>query len=424
MNLICAGISHQSAPLAVRERLQLSKEEITGALRQMRAVGYPECVLFSADDRTEVYAVGEEDIPRTEALVESLRSIQRPGENIPLHHFYSLAGQKAAEHLLRVSTGLESMIVGDVDIITQIEEGLAFANHSGTSGVLTAGLFRSASDICRRVQHETLIAEGAISVSRAAVELAERIFDDLTTKKALIVGTGETAQATARQLLRQGIGSLALTNRDRDRAAHIASSLQAATVPFESFRDHLAEIDIVIFSLQSEPFLLTTKDIRDVGRSRQGQPLFLIDCGIPHNVDPLAAELENVFLYDLDTLNKMVGENITQRRLQVPKVESIVREETELLLRWYASLEATPTIAALTELIEQIRTEEVERDVRRLKPADRALVDALTKRITGRILQLPASHLRTGQENKLPDRLEKLSIVRKLFGLDPEKKRT
>ena len=260
--------------------------------------------------------------------------------------------------------------------------------------------------------------DGAISVSSAAVELAQRIFDDLTQRRALIIGAGETAQMTARLLHAKGIGSLAITHKNPERASQLAATVGGTTIPFDAFRELLPGIDIIIASLQSEPHILTSRSIKEVGKSRHGQTLFLIDCGIPHNIDPFAGELENVFLYDLDTLNLMVSESIAQRRAHAPDVEAIVQEELKRLLSWYSSLETSPTVEALGKVIEKIRSEEVAREIHRFKSQDRKVVDDLTKRITERIVQIPAEHLKMGREGRLPDRLQNVSLVRKLFGLD------
>jgi glutamyl-tRNA reductase len=421
VNTVCIGISHQTAPAELRAQVQFSAGEIRSALPRLRALGLSECVLFSSLERTELYAAGSEALPSVDQLVQFLSS-EKSGEHpIPAKSFFSLKGGDAVEHLLRVATGLDSMIIGDTDALTAINEGYAIARETGAAGFLLQRLFSTARSAREKAKDQTLISEGSISVSSAAVELAQRIFDDLTGRRALVIGAGETAQTTARLLQAQGIGTLTITHKNPDRASQLAASVGGNTVPYETFRTLLPTVDIIVASLQSEPHVLTSRDIKEVGKSRRGQTLFLIDCGIPHNIDPFAGELENVFLYDLDALNMMVSENIARRRAHAPDVEAIARVELERLLIWYSSLESFPTIDALSDVIEKIRAEEVAKEIHRFKSGDRKIVDDLTKRIADRILSIPAEHLKRDREDRLPDRLQNVSLVRKLFGLDSDK---
>lgn len=418
MNTVCVGISHQTAPGELRAQLQFSPAEIRAVLPRIHALGLSECVLFSSVDRTELYAAGSESAPPIEPLTKFLTSEKGGANGISERSFFSLKGGDAAEHLLRVATGLDSVIVGDMGTLPAIKEGYLIAREAGTTGFLLDQVFAATLSAHDQATSQTLIAEGAVSVSSAAIELAQRMFDDLTQRRALIIGAGETAQTTAKLLRAQGIGSLAITHKNPERASQLASSAGGHAVPIATFRELLPKIDIIIASLQSEHHVLTSRDIKEVEKSRHGQTLFLIDCGIPHNIDPFAGELENVFLYDLDMLNVMVSENIAQRRAHAPDVEAIVRAELKRLLTWHSSLESSPTIKALSEVIEKIRSEEVSREIHRFKSQDRKAVEELTKRITDRIVQIPAEHLTSGREGRLLDRLQNVSLVRKLFGLD------
>jgi glutamyl-tRNA reductase len=424
VNTVCVGISHQTAPAELRTRLRFSADDIRSALPRIRALGLSECVLFSTDHRTELYVTSDEGSPPIDSVVNFL-AMEKTGEaSVPAKSFFTVKGTEAAEHLLRVSTGLESMIVGDTEIFGALKEGFAIARESGTVGFLLDRLFTVAWRAHKLAKDQTLISEGAISVSEAAVELAQRIFDDLTEKRALIVGAGETAQLTAKQLQARGIRSLIITHRNAERAENLASLVGGVTVAFETLREQLPKIDIIVASLQSELHVLTSKDIREIEKSRHGRTLFLIDCGVPHNIDPFAGELENVFLYDLDTLNAMVSENIAQRRTHLPAVETMILDEVKGLVTWYASLESSPTIEALKLLMEKIRTDEIAKEIHRFKPQDRKAIDELTKRITDRIVQIPAEHLKTGRESRLPNRHQSVNLVRRLFGLDAGEKDT
>ena len=406
----------------MRERLWFSPAEIRAALPHLRSLGFSECVLFSTCNRTELYAFSDHDSPQAEVLIGFLRSQKQVQDTVPSSHFFSHSSVGAAEHLFRVAAGIDSMIVGDVQILAQVKEGYALAQESGTAGFFIDRLFQQAFHVGKRSRSESLISEGAISVSHAAVELAQRIFDDLGRKKALIIGAGETTQLTAKHLLGRGIGQLFVTNRTADRAEHFAKTVGGTTIPFDVFFDRLSDIDIIISSVQSDRHILSAKDIRAIDKGRRRGTLFIIDLGVPRNIDPFAKEIENVFLYDLDSLNVMVSENIAKRRDEVPKIQGIIEAELAEFGRWHTSLEATPTIAALTELIERIRNEEVVKDLSRFEEKDGELLEIITKRIVNRILHTPISNLRNGQDSTLSDRLQKISALRKLFGIDAEQK--
>ena len=418
MNTVCVGISHQTAPAELRALLHFSPEEIRAVLPRIRALGVSECVLISSVDRTELYAAGAKSAPPVDELVKFLSSEKGGSSPLQSGSFFTLKGSDAAAHLLRAAAGLDSMIIGDMSAFTAIREARLIAQEAGTIGFLLGQFIAAAENVYDRARTQTLIANGSVSVSSAAVELAQRIFEDLTQRRALIIGAGETAQTTAKLLHAEGIGSLTIAHKNQERASQLAASVEGIAVPFETLRDLLPKIDIVIASLQSEPHVLTSKDIKAVQKYRHGQTLFLIDCGIPHNVDPFAGELENVFLYDLDTLNLMVRENIARRRAHAPDVENIVREELKRLVTWHSSLESSPTIEALSDVIEKIRVEELSKEIHRFTSQDRKAVEDLTKRITNRIVQIPARHLTSGHEGGLLDRLHNVILVRKLFGLD------
>jgi glutamyl-tRNA reductase len=404
----------------MRERLWFSSANIRAALPRIRSLGFSECVLFSASNRTELYAFTESGDPRIESLIDFLRTERNAMDAIPAAYFFSHVSSGAAEHLFRVASGIDSMIVGDVQILAQVREGHALAQESGSAAFIMNKLFQSAFRVGKRACSESLISEGAISVSTAAVELAERIFDDLSNKKALIIGAGETAQLTAKHLLGKGIGSLFITNRTSERAENLATMVGGTVIPFETFCERLGEIDIIISSVQSDRHVLSAKDIKQIDKGRHRGTLFVIDLGVPRNIDPFAKELENVFLYDLDSLNIMVSENITRRRAEIPKIQAIIAEEMAELSRWHTSLEAHPTIAALTELIERIRSEEVADTISGFEAKDRERLEMVTKRIVKRILHMPITDLRNGDDSGLSDRLQKISVVRKIFGIDSE----
>jgi glutamyl-tRNA reductase len=406
----------------MRERLWYSNDEIRTALPQLKSAGFHECVLFSTCNRTELYTFSSQDGLRIEFLTNFLREQKSAQQHVPSSRFFSYFASGAAEHLFHVAAGIDSLVVGDVQILAQVKEAYNLAHESGTAGFFMNKLFRSAVHVGKRARSETGVSEGAISVSYAAVELAERIFEDLHRKKALVIGAGDTAQLTAKHLSGKGIGALYITNRTSERSEQLARMVGGKTLPFESFRERLGELDIIVSSVQADQYVLTADDIAKINSGRHSGALFVIDIGVPRNIDPAAKDLENVFLYDMDSLTVMVNETIQKRRAEIPRIKQIIAEELSELYKWHSSLQAGPTIAALTELIEQIRSAEVTKNINRFERKDRELIDLVTKRIVNKILHTPIVNLRNGGDEPLSDRLQKINIVRGLFGIDADQK--
>lgn len=417
MNLLCTGISHHTAPLDVRERLWFSGEEIRQTLPLLKSFGISECVMFSTCNRTELYVLTETNILQSEEIKNLLITQKSADGKVQPSDLFMLTAGDAARHLFRVAAGTDSMVLGDVQILAQVKEGFQLATEFGTVGFFMNRLFQLAFRAGKRARTETEIGDGAVSVSYAAVELAEKIFDDLNKKSALVIGAGETADLTATHFRGKNIGKLFITNRTQQRAEELAAKVQGVVIPFDNWFDILPEVDIVISSVEVNRFVLTEPDIQRIFKNYGSKILFIIDIGVPRNIDPEVKNIENIFLYDLDTLNLMVEESLQKRRAEIPKVEAIINEVLSELTHWYSSLEVNPTITALTQFMENIRQEELAKNINRFDPKDRELVELVTKRIINKIIHAPIVNLRNGQETSLVDRLQKMSIIQKLFGL-------
>jgi glutamyl-tRNA reductase len=299
-----------------------------------------------------------------------------------------------------------------------VKDAYTQATAAHATGLITHRLFESALHTGKRVRTETELCEGAVSISYAAVELASKIFDDLGKKKALLIGAGETGELTAKHLVGRGIGRLTVTNRTRSKAEEIVSQLGGTAVDFNDFPDTLRNTDIVISSISAPNFVIHEMELRRVMRERSNDPLFIIDIGLPRNIDPTAKKIENVFLYDIDTLNQMVDTNLTKRKTELPKVNRIIFEELTSFHQWFDSLEVNPTIQQLREMIEAIRSDEVQRHINRFTESDRELVDMLTKRIVNKILHTPVINLKKGNGAADEETMKKISTLRHLFGLE------
>jgi glutamyl-tRNA reductase len=417
MNLLCVGISHHTAPLDVRERLWFSSKEIRQTLPLLKPIGIGESVMFSTCNRTELYMLTENTTLRAEEIKRMLITQKSADGKVQPSDLFTLTAGDAARHLFRVAAGTDSMVLGDVQILAQVKEGFHLATELATAGFFMNRLFQLAFRAGKRARTETEIGDGAVSVSYAAVELAEKIFDDLHKKSALVIGAGETADLTATHLRGKEIGKLYITNRTPERAEQLAGKIQGVVIPFDNWFDILPDVDIVISSVEVNRFVLAAPDVRHTLKSHSNKTLFIIDIGVPRNIDPEIKNIENVFLYDLDTLNLMVEENLQKRRAEIPKVEAVIAEVLAELTQWYSSLEVNPTITALTQFMENIRQEELAKNINRFDPKDRELVELVTKRIINKIVHAPIVNLRNGQEISLVERLHRMSVIQKLFGL-------
>jgi glutamyl-tRNA reductase len=417
MNLLCVGISHHTAPLDVRERLWFSSEEIRQTLPLLKPIGISECVMFSTCNRTELYMLTEDNTRLSEEIKRMLITQKSADGKVQPSDLFSLTAGDAARHLFRVAAGTDSMVLGDVQILAQVKDGFHLATELATAGFFMNRLFQLAFRAGKRARTETEIGDGAVSVSYAAVELAEKIFDDLHKKSALVIGAGETAELTATHLRGKEIGKLFITNRTQERAEQLAEKVQGAVIPFNNWFDILPDVDIVISSVEVNRFVLAASDIQRTLKHYGSKILFIIDIGVPRNIDPEVKNIENVFLYDLDTLNLMVEENLQKRRAEIPKVEAVITEVLAELTHWYSSLEVNPTITALTQFMENIRQEELAKNINRFDPKDRELVELVTKRMINKTRPAPIVNLRNGQETLLSERLHKMSAIQKLFGL-------
>lgn len=426
MNLLCIGINHRTAPLEVRESVWFSKDEIEALLPLMKEKYFHECVLISTCNRTEVYGIPKDGSVNSDEVKEHIIRAKNAQQRAQLRHFYALFSLAAVKHIFNVSSGVDSMVMGDIQILSQMKEAFGMAQKVNTVGTLLTRLFNAAFHTGKRTRTETEISDGAVSVSYAAVELANKIFDDLSQRNALLVGAGHTGKLTARHLIGKKIGKLYLTNRTTERAEELANLLGGTVVEFEAMRSVLPRVDIIITSVNAPQYILSADDLHAVLKQRSNKPLFIIDIGVPRNVDPAANKLDNVFLYDIDALNLIVDRNLHKRAAEIPKVQAIVRQELLDFYHWYASLQVAPTIQELRDQFESIRRGEVEKNINRFSSENRELIDLLTKRIVNKILHTPMINLKNGTDGEASEEtLNRISTIRSLFGLGtkPDKQR-
>jgi len=420
MNLHAIGISHNTAALEIRERMWLSDDEIRAVLPRLKAERhFEECVLVSTCNRTELYGLSPGAGPDDGTLTRLLIGAKGTPREVGAEHFAAAHAGRAVQHLFRVAAGIDSMVIGDIQILGQIKDSFVLAKESGTMGPVLSRLMQATLHVGKRVRTETSICEGAVSVSYAAVELASKIYADLGRKSVLLIGAGETGELTLRHLQGKGIGRIAIANRTRERADALAAAFGGTVVDYEGIVDALRTVDIVITSVTSPSYVVGPDEVHRVMRQRSNNPLFIIDIGVPRNVNPAAGKIDNVFLYDVDALSSIVDRNLDKRKGEIPKVTRIIREELAAFFRWQNSLDLGPTIQEFRQQVESIRAEEIRKHVNRFRPEDRELLELVTRRIVNKILHHPTTVLKQEAESggHGDELILRVKALRELFGL-------
>ncbi|MGB9935403.1 glutamyl-tRNA reductase [Thermodesulfovibrio yellowstonii] len=427
MSLIVIGLNHKTAPVEIREKIAFnSKEAIKEALKELiQREGIGEVVIISTCNRVEiyVYTANVSDLKRENQVEETIKAFLSNFHNIEIGEFenylYVYKDTEAVEHLFKVASSLDSMIVGEPQITGQVKESYEIALSERTTSLILNYLMNRALFTAKRVKNETRIGENPVSVSYAAVGLIKKVFDELSKKSILLVGAGEMAELALRHLIGSGIKNVYLTNRTFQRAEEIAKEFNGVAVPFENLKEQLVKTDIVICSTGAPHYVITEQMLKEVMPLRKHKPIFFIDISVPRNVDPACNELDNVYLYNIDDLQDVVDSNILERKKEAEKALSIVQEETEKFFQWLNSLESVPVIVSIRNKAEQVRQEEIEKFKAKYKDLPPELInsiDYLTQSIINKIMHSPTVALKNNCENK-----EILIFsARRLFGLDSE----
>ncbi len=398
MRLVLIGVSHHTAPIELRERVDFSRIGIASAAAELTArAGVSEAVVLSTCNRTELYAASEDAETGLTALTNFLADVHQISLDDLKPHLYTRIDADTARHLFRVAAGLDSLVVGEPQILGQVKDAYtASAEQQCTSAVLNK-LFHWSFTAGKRVRTETGLAEGAVSVSFAALALARKIFGDLANLSVLILGAGEMAELTATHLAAQRVQKILVASRTAPHAEALAERAGGTAVPWAEFPGALASSDIVVTATGSPTPILTADDISAAMKARRSRPLFIIDIAVPRDVDPNAGNIEQVFLYNVDDLQGIVNENLTRRTAEVEQAEGIVGEEVSQFMAWLGSRGAIPTVVALRQRFEAIRQAELRRlepKLASLPPEARARVDEITHLIVQKLLLAPTEQLK------------------------------
>ena len=422
MNVIVTGMNHRSAPVEVRERFAVV--DPGPALAKLVASDeVEEAVLVSTCNRVEAVALVR-DLDAGRLRLRSFFRRELAGEAalppaVALEEvLYEHTGAVALQHVLRVTASLDSLVVGEPQILGQMKDAWRAALASGACGPILSRLFERAFSTAKRVRSETAIGERPVSVARVAVDLARQIFEDLADKSALLVGAGEMIELALEALRAQGLTGVRVANRTRRHAEELAARFGASAHGLDELPALLAGSDVVLTCLGGDAPLLGRRLFEEALRARRGRPLFAIDIAVPRNVAPEVNQLENVYLYDLDDLVGVAEANVEQRRREQLRAEAIVLEEQQRFDAWLAVLQAVPTIRDLRARAERLRVAELERALGRLglDPAQREGVEQLSRALVNKLLHAPVSHLREAAERD--EALAHLEAARALFGLD------
>jgi len=421
MNILVIGLNHKTAPIEVREKVAFSGTKLDEAIQIMKGVdAVKENIILSTCNRVEIYA-GVSDL---DSGIENIKSFLSDFHKVPRdlldRSLYIHKGQDAIRHMYRVASSLDSMVVGEPQILGQLKDAFDAALNNKTTGVILNKLMRKSVSVAKRIRTETKIAESAVSISFAAVELAKKIFDDLSTKSFMLLGAGEMAELAARHLINSGVKEVFITNRTRARAEELAHEFHGKVVPFENFVQELVHNDIIICSTGAPHYILVKDQVQKTMKDRKQKPMFIIDISVPRNIDPEINDIDNVYLYDVDNLQGIVDTNIQERAKEAEKAEQIVDEEIGSFLKWQASLSSTPTIVALRNRAEEIRKAELEKTLKKIGPMEEEkikAIDYLTASIVNKLIHPPTAALKSEDDNKEI----MLDVIQKLFQLEIEK---
>jgi glutamyl-tRNA reductase len=420
LDIVLLGLNHKTAPIELRELLAFSKEEAVAVLEGLqKCPDINEVMLISTCNRVEVLLTTSNTIN----AVDSVKTYISKFKKIPISKFgdalYMHDGEDAVRHIFRVASSLDSMMVGEPQILGQIKDAYLTTILKKTSGVILNRLLHKTFFVAKRVRSETGIGDHAVSISYAAIELARKIFGDLEGKKVLLVGAGEMAELAVEHLIRNKVGEIFVANRTFERGVELSNRFKGKAIRIEEIPDCLKVVDIIISSTGSPTFVIVRGQVKGVMRSRRNRPIFFIDIAVPRDIDPDINRLNNAYVYDIDDLKGVIEENIKDRNKESIKGERIVDEAVISFKQWFEGLSAVPTIVALRDKIDTIARTEVDKtlhSLNHLSDNDCQAIHRMTNSLINKILHDPTIFLKSN--GCYGDRFAYIDLTRKLFKLD------
>jgi glutamyl-tRNA reductase len=420
VNLILVGVNHKTTPVEIREKLAFTKGKIEESVD--RLFNFPDIIehtILSTCNRVEIYARANCQDSAIKAIKQFICDFHEVSPVELEDHFYSYRNEEAVEHLFRVSSSLDSMILGEAQILGQVKDAYSLAKDLRSTGLVLNQLFEKAFSIAKKVREETGIAERSVSISSAAVELAQKIFDDLENRTVMLVGTGEMAELAAKHLISYGVKTVYVTSRTYDRAANLARTLNGSALDFEAFKNELHRADIVITSTSASNFIIKKEMVKKAIHKRKNKPIFFIDIAVPRDIEPDINDLENIYLYDIDDLHVVVSANMKEREKEADNAMNFISQEVTKFNNWVGTLDAVPTIVEIRKKAENIRMQEIEKTLKKisyLSEDDKKLLHQMSSSIVSKILHKPTIKLK--QKTQSEDGHVYLKAIRHLFHLD------
>ncbi len=421
MKIFVVGLNHKVADVEVREKLAFNGPKLEEGLMRFRELPeIQEAIILSTCNRVELYANVNDAAKASEsvkAFLAEFHNINRTSLDTALYIYDDIS---AVRHVFRVASSLDSMVVGEPQILGQLKDAFDLALSKKTTGILLNRLMKKAISVAKRVRTETRIAENAVSISFAAVELAKKIFTDLSTRVFMLLGAGEMAELAAKHLISNGVKEVLVSNRTFERACELAEEFHGRPVRFEDFIQEMARTDIIICSTGAPHYILTKTQMHKVMKERKQRQVFIIDISVPRNIDPEINDLANVYLYNVDDLQGVVDSNMFERQKEAQKAENIIEEEIETFLKWLASLDSVPTIIALREKAEEVRKEELDKlfhKIQGIGEKDKEAIEYMATAIMNKLIHPPTAALKEDSENK--DIL--VATIKRLYGIEGEK---
>ena len=418
MTILVLGLNHKTANVNVRERLAFNGQKLDEGITKLKALPeISEVAVLSTCNRVEIYALAKDasnSLDSIKNFLSEFHSIKRDDFDKALYFF---SGLDSVRHIFRVASSLDSMIVGEPQVLGQLKEAFDFALNKKTTGIILNRLMKNAISAAKRVRTETRIAENAVSISFAAVELAKKIFKELSGKSFMLLGAGEMAELAARHLLNNGVTDVKVANRTYERGCELARDFNGRAVRFEDFHKELVNTDIVICSTGAPDYVLKKEQMQKIMKERRYKPVFLIDISVPRNIDPDVNSIDNAYLYNIDDLQEVVDTNILERKKEAEKAEKIIDEEVGKFEKWMASLDSVPTIVALREKAEEIKNEELEKFKNKFPDFDAEKMKAIEHVATAIINKLIHPPMAALKESTA-DRDELIAVIKKLYGIN------
>ena len=417
MKIFAVGLNHKTAPIEVRDEVTIGASDLGRALDILRKNSYlKESFILSTCNRTEIYGLMYKAYLDENRLTSLYRSLYKDPANSLDEYLYFHTAEEAARHLFLVSTGLDSLALGEPQIFGQVKEAYRIASERGNTGPILNRLFHKGFEVTKNIRTNTKIGEGTTSIGFAAVEMAQKIFGDLSPLKVMVVGAGETGTLTANHFHKRGVTRFLIANRTFEKGEKLASSLQGSAIRFDKINMFMSEIDIIVTCVGAEDMIITPEPVKQAMKARKNRPLFLIDLGAPRDIDPGTRDIYNVFAFDIDDLKDVVDSNLARRKHEEVTAGKIIEHEVKAFFDWYATIGILPTIKKLQKYFEKIRRSEIETHKNKFNGNNFEQIDLLTKGIIKKILTDPI--LRLKKKANTEEGIAEAEALMKIFNLE------